>query len=338
MSVSGVSYHAEWNASNQHLNPENHSVTKRVYEFVSYYGLWIPHQIAKIGILPASRMYLEMDDFTHESYQNQRLILETPDGVQIDATHFQTNRTQDRTIPTIILFNPNCCIYNQGVFSWLLDEMANSERPCNFVMFDYRGTGDSRGDVTHDGLIIDGETVYNYVQDQLGVPENNIGFYGWSLGGAISAQVKALHPEGGAIVSDRSFSTFFDIAYEMSQSILSNFLPSFIAKPIAYIAAWLGYLSGWEYDSIAAWAKINGEKLAICHLDDPVIKFRASLYQSQFRENYDINAELGDSIVTETPIGNPHCELPTNLYTQEWLGGERVSHIVQRFFARHLGN
>ena len=338
MTVSAISYQAQWNPTNEHLNLADRTLQRRVYDLVMYAVFYLPYHISKMAILPANYIYSEAAleamraDFEHRNncftYQKEPLTIKTPDGINLDATLFRTVRTSETNIPTLILFNPNASLYKHGAYDWMLRAMQDTAIPFNIVMFDYRATGESEGDVSRDGLIIDGESIYQYVNNQLGVDEAKIGMFGWSLGGAVAAQVKAMHPENGAFVSDRSFSSVFETAREKAKVILSQYLPECLATFIANIIAWTGFLSGWEYDTVEAWCQINGPKLAICHQDDQLINYQAGLYRGI--ENH---SEASQRVLLNTECDNAHMANPDELFVND---SQTLATFVRNFFVANL--
>jgi pimeloyl-ACP methyl ester carboxylesterase len=85
-------------------------------------------------------------------------------------------------------------------------------------------------------FIIDAESVYvNLPLEKLRIPKESIDMMGYSFGGAVSAQVKAMHPEcTGNYVNDRSFTAITDVAKIRVQS-----------KIISHLAYGLMNILGW---------------------------------------------------------------------------------------------
>lgn len=174
--------------------------------------------------------------------------------------------------PTVLLFNP------LGANNSIHDELQTClmERKCNVITFDYRGLGSTW---RAKDLVIDGESIYQYTINELGIDKNKVHFYGFSLGGALAAQVKALHPDSrGKYVGDRPFKSVFSLIKEnccieklgsLIKKINSLISAIFIAFPI--------YLLGWEWDGSEAIMQMKGEKRIIYHSNDYLVPFKASL-------------------------------------------------------------
>ncbi|HSX13805.1 MAG TPA: CocE/NonD family hydrolase [Chlamydiales bacterium] len=208
----------------------------------------------------------EENRFIRENYHLVEQTVLTPDKVAIKAICLQHNDCAP-DMPTVIYFNGNfqLCIETP---TWILEESLKNGSPCNLVLFDYRGVGESLGQFkrTND-LVIDGYSVVEWVREKIGTRPENIHFYGFSLGGAIATLTKALDPEclTGRLINDRSFSS--------SDRVL-NHRYGFLGKLLHYIFDYNGYSA----DVSANFAKVSGEKMVIYHPDDDVIPFDAGMH------------------------------------------------------------
>lgn len=200
--------------------------------------------------------------------------ISTPDGCKLNALLYLHAEADSKT-PTVIYFQANGCIASEDSQRWLLQKSIDANQPFNFVAFDYRSSGDSKGDFkSPKDLQLDGASIVQWVRSELKTPDDRIYFYGRSLGGAIAAQTKALYVSQltGPIVSERSFSSLSNVAHEHVKQIdsiwkrcLSRFLLMF-AK-----------CANCEIDAVEAFKKLKGKKLVVYHPDDPVIPYGASL-------------------------------------------------------------
>lgn len=94
------------------------------------------------------------------------------------------------------------------------------------MTFNYRGFGNSEGEATESGLYKDGEAAYQNLCSQ-GLVDDDIVFYGYSLGGAIAADLGARHHVD--VVLDRTFSSGTDRAEEAAPSPSLKWLARFVA-------------------------------------------------------------------------------------------------------------
>ncbi|NDD59450.1 MAG: alpha/beta hydrolase [Chlamydiae bacterium] len=173
--------------------------------------------------------------------------------------------------PIVIFSQPNSFISKGNTFRILIEEGLKRYSNCNFLIYDYRGCGESQGDpLLAKEFILDGEAVYQFVKDQLQVPPMDIHMLGYSFGGSVSAQVKAMHPEcSGNYVTDRSFSSVPEVAAER-----------FTNKIISFTACRLLHFLGWNIlNSTEALAKIKSRVLVIFHPEDLTIKGISQLYK-----------------------------------------------------------
>jgi pimeloyl-ACP methyl ester carboxylesterase len=286
-----VTFQARWNQENKHLEK---TLLDKITQF--FFGLINP--IIKANVLPASRVDEERKNdvkaafhrqwfapvqegattslttrFLRNQYTPTPIEVMTPDGAKLRGTHFKSVRAQANS-PTIIFFQPNAALSKQGAFDWLLLSAAMQELPYNFVYFDYRGCGESEGSVSFKkDVYLDGDSIYQYVRDQLRVPEANIHFYGWSLGGGISANVKKLHSQAtGNLVVDRSFSSVVDVVH------------NFVNRILALIAAVFLRLLNWNIENAQALHEVRGKVLVVHHPQDELMKDQASLAQALFQQ------------------------------------------------------
>ncbi len=155
-------------------------------------------------------------------YTPTPLDLTTPDGAKVRGMFYRTAKTDELDIPTIVIFQPNAGIHRQGIANPFLDFGVEHRLPFNVAIIDYRGTGDSivgadpkkqRLEFANQ-LILDGDTLHQCLQKGLGVSEENIRYYGYSLGGAVSAHVRALHHSNAPYVNSHSFTTLKDLLHK----------------------------------------------------------------------------------------------------------------------------
>lgn len=191
---------ASWNESLDELNPANDGTLKKVKNFVFY----LHHVMIAACINPRSETPYHPEAYLFGPNWTFSKEIITPDQVHITADVLvKENATS--TTPTVILFNPLGA--NNGIHDELKFELV--KRKCNVIRFDYRGLGSTR---RAEDFVVDGESVYQFVTQELGIEANFVHFYGFSLGGATAAKVKALHPDSkGKYVGDRPFKSIFDL-------------------------------------------------------------------------------------------------------------------------------
>lgn len=194
----------------------------------------------------------------------ERLSLRTPDGALIDS-RAMTLPSQQGLPPEeqrwIIYFCGNGDLYERQMeFAHEYGERVGA----NVLLFNYRGVGQSQGfPMRPEELVLDGETVMQYLLNHVGVASEHVLVHGISLGAAVGTQVRKLHPDG-SIINERSFSS----------------LTKEVSTIISPIAGKLLYQIRWELDSAAVWSEITGRKVIVFHKEDGVIPYPASLYKS----------------------------------------------------------
>jgi hypothetical protein len=221
-------------------------------------------------------------------YEAIPLRMTTPDQVTLSGTFYRARLAPDAEIPTIIVAQPNAALYKSGGSqTWLsLHDLKGSAY--NLAVWDYRGTGESEKvpATCSNQLALDGDTVYQCVQQNFHISENNIRFYGRSLGGAVSAIVRANHPSHAPYVNAHSFNTLqdliehSDLADEIITKVHHRFnevLPSWLAGFLeCLITAWLLRkivnwaisITGWDFNVPAALQTIGADAMVVHDLQD----------------------------------------------------------------------
>lgn len=97
-----------------------------------------------------------------------------------------------------------------------------AEQGAAVFLYDYRGYGKSEGSPTEDGVYLDGQAVVRYLRDEQSIPEQNMIFFGRSLGGAVAAR-QAAEFDGSGLVLDSAFISGKKIA-----SDIYPFIPGFL--------------------------------------------------------------------------------------------------------------
>lgn len=271
-----ISFTAQWNTSNK-------SLKNTLWEKISRVAFYSLHSLAMSLALPSIKLpkttalegQRDFDERWKDVFHLKRIELVTPDGVKIRGTFMQRKDCEENA-PVVIFAQPNQALAHgsEGItaFNGIINYSVIEEKKCNFLVFDYRGVGTSEGSPTlAKDLIIDGESVYQFAKDSLKVDPQNIHMMGYSFGGGVTAQVKALHPEStGNYVNDRSFTSIIDTTYIL-------FGKGIIAK----IACGLLRLLGWNaLNSASALEKIKSRTLLAYHPKDEVIRNEAQLSAS----------------------------------------------------------
>jgi hypothetical protein len=327
---STICFNAHWTSSNQRLKLTVLDKIKHIF----FFGLQhlAGRMILQTSSISQRVVHAVESDFNNFWYGNKRssvlkemfsatpLGLTTPDGAALSGTHFKHKNGSAQT-RTVLLFQPNATLSKQFIFDWLLYEAENRAEPVNFILFDYRGCGGlSRKKAWNSKqVILDGDTVYQFAQNHLKVPEHLIDFYGYSLGGGIGAEVKNLHPENkGKLLIERSFITL----EEEIKELLPRFFSFFVAKLSTFI--------GWSIDARNTIKNGLGSKMIVYHPQDPVIPFKASVahyYQQHCQGQKDI--EIIKLVGIQGYSGNDHCIPLSDYYAdQAELATSKVANFI----------
>lgn len=262
---------ATWNERNKQLNPNHMGLFGRLAAKVNNVVFYLPNSFIAACVNPRNESPFYPSAELKQNFGDFRKEIITPDGIHLSAkVHVMKGATSNT--PTVILFNPLGA--GKSVHNTLRNELIGQK--CNVVIFDYRGLGSTwRGK----DLVVDGDSVYQYVIQELGTKKDKVNFFGFSLGAAISAQVKALHPESkGKYVGDRPFKSVFSLIKENccieSLGWLIKKITSFVS---AILIAYPVYLLGWEWDGSKALERLKGDWFVIYHPNDCLVPFDASL-------------------------------------------------------------
>ncbi|GEM_PF-1595745 len=286
-STTPLIFKAVWTHENRHLE-------ETFIETVTKYVLYFINRLATATILPSTlrsrhivdSMYQDFErnwiesPLMQKNFSKRPIEVTTPDNTLIKGTFFKSAAATESS-PTVIFFQPNATHSQQNVFEWVLHEAGLREVPYNFIYFDYRGcdTLNNRPDSAKN-LYLDGESIYQFVRDQLHVPSKDIHFYGFSLGGGIGVNVKKLHQEEatGRSVIERSYSTINDVV----ANIIYKRFTGCVASVFTQIATFYVSLLNWNIDSASALENLKGKLLIIHHPQDEMMHGRASLYRHVF--------------------------------------------------------
>lgn len=263
-------------------------------------------------------------------YTLEPIQVHTQDNVTLCGMHFRdlraVNHPQARTL---IVFGGNGELYKIGASAWIFKLLKHSSIPFNIVMFDLRECGYSTGVAHSQGLVLDGEAIYQYVKSKLHVPEDHIDLCGFSLGAAIATLVKAKHPHTqGALISNRSFQSLDHAVKGIFARLIKPFSQLF-----GLLASKLRHTSGWDFNPLEAWTTISSPKMVICHPKDPVVSHCASLEKGLEKHNL-LNGCLHVQLHQKDPllnISNHHVQ-PLSFYNDQH--GQDAETVVFNFLAR----
>lgn len=187
--------------------------------------------LAVIGIVLTVR-YVER----HNLYFPMKEISVTPDvaGLSYEEVFFLTSdgkRLNGWFLPRdpaptagkgTVLFSHG----NGGNISHRIEKLLLlHELGLDVFIFDYRGYGKSQGSPSEPGFYRDAEAAYRYLRDKRSVPDEDIVFYGESLGGVVALYL-AERCRARAVITESAFTSVRDMA-----KIVYPFIPPFLISP-----------------------------------------------------------------------------------------------------------
>lgn len=354
-----ITFQAKWHEHNKHLAE---TTLEKVNQFFFH---WINKLIMRL-VLPATQISQERvaavtamfnerwsgefigSQLLNETFTPSPIEVTTPDGAILRGTHFK-NAIASENAPTVIFFQSNAMISKLGAYDWVLKQAALQEFPYNFVYFDYRGCGESKGTPCLDkNLFLDGESIYQFVRDKLHVPANDIHFYGWSLGGGVGPNVKEMHylDESRSVI-ERSFTSIHSVVKNFLTDYVERFpwihstIKVHLSSILTSIACFWISLLNWNIESTKAIKTLKGKTLIVHHPEDEFMKEEASLYNSLFQsrtaplpqiEQLNLNrSSFRPSFVHgarldrfATPYFNPENEISKFLFSSNSTFSERL--------------
>ena len=227
-------------------------------------------------------------------FESVATSITTPDGAILNA-HLLLHRNGGANTPTTIFFQGNGSLKGMGSWYWLLRQSIRRDRPMNFVVFDYRSVDESTGLFKKSkDLLIDAASVVDWVRKEVKTPDDQIHFYGQSLGGALAVKTCASDARlGGLVVNERSFSTL-----EKVVNAWKDRLPHLL-KPLGSLIVWILKDQELELNAEIDLPKLGNRTLVVYHPHDQVIPKAASLAQSFPDGAFELRPVDGDP--------NPHC-------------------------------
>jgi len=226
-----------------------------------------------------------------DEYGGESVSITTCDDVVLDGAWFPGSGNSQPSDPTMIFFAANMQLYENPSSRQYL-RMYTQMAGFNVLMFNYRGVSESQGQLTQPGTVLDGEAVFEYVTQQLGVPEEHVILHGRSIGGGVSLAVAGNHPRV-CVCNERSFASLYLVILVLFRGITG--VDQFVASPtdtlktrlkqhlkvaLVYGVAGLARCIGWDYESAQNWSRVVGYKWVFYHPQDSIIPLEASLYHS----------------------------------------------------------
>lgn len=150
-------------------------------------------------------------------YHADKEVVSTPHdaGLSYEAITFKASDDVDlsgwyvpsRGAATVVLF----CHGNEGNLSRTLRQVRLFSRiGVNAFFFDYRGFGNSGGELSEEGTYRDAEAAWNFLTGNKKIPAERIVIAGESLGGAVAAWLAGRH-NPAALILDSTFTSLPDL-------------------------------------------------------------------------------------------------------------------------------
>lgn len=223
----------------------------------------------KGSVAEINRIHQARNDFISKNTNAEQVTVETEDGVEIDTVKIKNGKSDK----WIVYFCPNASCYEVQ-----LDELKKISdlTGANVYTGNYRGVMRSKGGIrsTHD-MILDGKAMVQKLISE-GVPPENILIQGWSIGGGVATEVAANFPKAHLC----NLSSFGSLS-----SVLKAHMPV-----IGTLLGGFATLTGWKFDSVANYQKIEGKKLVIYCKSDAVILYKSSLFKMLKNKNIEVNS------------------------------------------------
>ncbi|MQA10670.1 MAG: alpha/beta fold hydrolase [Pseudonocardiaceae bacterium] len=126
---------------------------------------------------------------------------ETSDGLRLRGWYLPARSAPG---PTVLVAPGNAG--NRSIRAPLATALA--ERGLSVLLLDYRGYGGNPGSPTETGLALDVRAARSYLVDDVGVPRDQLVYYGESLGAGVVTELATEYPPAGLVLR----SPFTDLA------------------------------------------------------------------------------------------------------------------------------
>ena len=182
--------------------------------FLLLLGLGCADRLARVALFHPQKFAQELQGETFRSVWFKNSKKEKLHGCFFPYRQIDSEGTP---IGTILYIHGNAENVSQ-LLDWA-DKMRSRFR-CNVLVFDYAGYGKSEGTPTAPGVLGDGRAALMFLNQQEGIPTNQIIVWGLSLGGSVAVDLASNH-EVKALIVESSFTSLA----EMSRAVLP-FLPA----------------------------------------------------------------------------------------------------------------
>lgn len=295
-------------------NEKVQNIAQKIFAALCHLIYQCIHRTIGLAVLPAQMLtlfsaekILKKKALLKTNFGGEEFKIKTVDDVVLEGMYIP-GKGCTKSDRTVILFNPNGVNFEEyGDNSLLFDiglfnrhDIAEVEKGWNIVLFNYRGVAGSKGMATRDGLILDGEAIFQYIRDELGVPEKKILLHGHSLGGGVASEVAANHPETNCC-NDRSF---VSLSKEVKVMFGNGKFGEFLSNLLVYF--------GWEFNTRDHWDKIKGKKIVVLNDRDGVIPSGARLHEflgieeknwmnNGIIDMVSLNVQVGVNMISDSP-------------------------------------
>ncbi len=176
----------------------------------------------------------------------ETVMLHTKDNVQLQGWFVP----QMQSPYVVLIFHGNA-----GNISHRLDTLEIFHRlGVSSFIFDYRGYGQSSGEISEQGTYVDAQAAWQYLTQQKGYRPEQIVIFGRSLGGGVASYL-AQQRDAAAVILESTFTSIPDRGAE-----LYPWLP-------------IRWLANIEYNNLANVEKISSPLLLMHSPDDEVIPY-----------------------------------------------------------------
>lgn len=130
-------------------------------------------------------------------------------------------------------------------------------------------------------LVEDGRVCLNHITTKLEARPDYVLLFGHSIGGAVAAQLRADHSPEGPMVLDRTFSSLGAAANSVFGMLCTAIVGfEFKRMPTFVVAGLLSSVFNGSMNATRAFRAVSGPRLVLYHLEDAIIKYKASSIHS----------------------------------------------------------
>ncbi len=241
--------------------------------------IWFKSNESKILFDP---IIATMSPIPYSDVEYKDITITTKDSVTLKGWEIYA-ANNDSITPWLIYFHDR----NQNVSSNIVEYLQLRNLGMNILAVDYRGFGESEGEINEAGMYLDADAIFNYIRYKKDIPYNRTIIYGEGLGTAVAIDL-GQNVNAGALILVNAFTSAPDLLQDW------------------YPFAWPKLFTNFEMNSIDKIKNINTPKffVSIPEKSCVTVEYSDQLYDNSKKYHWRLEAEPYDGINQNTYYNN----------------------------------